>query len=328
MRKIAAAILLAVTALAAAGGEEKAAAPEGLLHLALPGRTWALDIALGGFAMEESQMARDGGSLSIMANNKATGVRISVFLEKAAKEGDSKACRNYYWQGAEDGTGKDGRTIKFSERGETAIVESQLGSGDSVWKNTNAYLSRDGIWIDIHMSKFGYKAEDAKSFDAVLDTVKINDAFTPTVEDYTRWGESFLATGSFLAAGENYGKAVELEKKDPKLSKPQWRALVNEWGIAYGMMGDFENAKKAFEYGISVDAGYPLFYYNLACTYGEMGDVDNAAANLRKAFENKANLSADEKMPEPKADASFRRIAGEAKFKEALAAIEGTAAGK
>jgi len=39
-----------------------------------------------------------------------------------------------------------------------------------------------------------------------------------------------------------------------------------------------------FNYGVSIDPNYPLFYYNIACVYGEKRDMANAIVYLQKAL--------------------------------------------
>jgi Tetratricopeptide repeat len=38
-----------------------------------------------------------------------------------------------------------------------------------------------------------------------------------------------------------------------------------------------------FNYGVSIDPNYPLFYYNIACVYGGKDDLENAISYLQKA---------------------------------------------
>jgi hypothetical protein len=60
-----------------------------------------------------------------------------------------------------------------------------------------------------------------------------------------------------------------------------------------------------FNYGVSIDPNYPLFYYNIACVYGEKRDMANAIVYLQKAFANKAYGIPGEGMPDPRKDDSF-----------------------
>jgi hypothetical protein len=63
------------------------------------------------------------------------------------------------------------------------------------------------------------------------------------------------------------------DRKEPEYANLQ--VLVDNLGMAYGITGDLKKASEIFEYGLSKDDTYPMFYYNLACTYAEMNDLDN-----------------------------------------------------
>jgi hypothetical protein len=80
----------------------------------LPGKNWVLQIKTDGFALEQSQTADDGFGRMIMASNPATGVLMSVYMEKAPHKGGSRDARQYYWERSKGSpVKKDG--IKLSE---------------------------------------------------------------------------------------------------------------------------------------------------------------------------------------------------------------------
>ena len=72
--------------------------------------------------------------------------------------------------------------------------------------------------------------------------------------------------------------------------------------MSYGISGDLKAAKETFGYGISEDPEYPMFYYNMACTYGEMDNMEKAIEYLRLAFARKDNMIQGEKFPDPATD--------------------------
>lgn len=88
--------------------------------------------------------------------------------------------------------------------------------------------------------------------------------------------------------------------------------------MAYGITGDIKSSFGVFEYGISVEPTYPLFYYNMACGYGELGDEDNSIKWLRPAFKNKANMMPGERFPNPETDSSFAKFRDSEKFQKAI----------
>jgi tetratricopeptide (TPR) repeat protein len=142
------------------------------------------------------------------------------------------------------------------------------------------------------------------------------------VMDYLREGSRHYLRNDFKKAIEPYSKALELEKKQPSLAKPLWYALVDNLGMAYGITGDLKKAKETFEYGLSKDDKYPMFYYNLACTYAEMSDMEPAITYLKRAFEYRQNMLPGETIPDPAKDDSFQRFMRNDRFLAALREIK------
>ena len=50
------------------------------------------------------------------------------------------------------------------------------------------------------------------------------------------------------------------------------------------MTGRLKEATALFEQGIQADPAYPLFHYNLACTFADMNELDHTMQSLRTAF--------------------------------------------
>ena len=94
--------------------------------------------------------------------------------------------------------------------------------------------------------------------------------------------------------------------------------LVDNLGMSYGLTGKLSNARETFEYGITQDPEYPLFYYLLACTYGEMGKMEESLEQLRLAYKYKANVISGESLPDPLKDDSFRKFVRDKKFVAAV----------
>jgi tetratricopeptide (TPR) repeat protein len=151
-----------------------------------------------------------------------------------------------------------------------------------------------------------------------LATTPTQDENANAVRELVREGSYYYLKHDFKAAIGPYQKALDLEKQKRTLDKTLWKVLVDNLGMAYGITGDLEKAKETFEYGISKDEDYPLFYYNMACTYGEMKDMDKAIEYLKLAFERRENMIPGEEMPNPATDSSFKRFMKNEKFQAAL----------
>jgi len=146
---------------------------------------------------------------------------------------------------------------------------------------------------------------------------------------------SLVAQGSKLYLAQKYKealgpyqKALDLEKQRSTLGPGLFRVLVDNLGVSYGLTGDLKSAQVTFEYGISRDPTYPLFHYNLACTYAERDDLDRALAELGLAYRYKHNMNAGEDFPDPRLDDAFQRYLKNRRFLDFLKSVEPEAAGK
>jgi len=136
--------------------------------------------------------------------------------------------------------------------------------------------------------------------------------------DYAAEGSRHYLNGDYKKAIPPYQKAVDLEKKERKLEKSVWKAVVDNLAMAYGMTGDIKSSFAVLDYGISVEPTYPMFYYNMACGHGELGDEDNAIKWLRLAYKYKSNMIPGERFPNPETDSSFQKFKDNEKFRAAI----------
>jgi tetratricopeptide (TPR) repeat protein len=158
-------------------------------------------------------------------------------------------------------------------------------------------------------------------FVSILKSIKISEGAASESMLYAGYGSAAYLKQDYRTAIRHYTKAVELNKQDRQMSRAIWRVVVDNLGMSYGLTGDLTNAKKIFEYGLTEDPDYPMFHYNLACTYGEMENLDQAITSLRKAFELSANMNAGESMPNPATDSSFKHFAKTERFRAFLREI-------
>ena len=132
-------------------------------------------------------------------------------------------------------------------------------------------------------------------------------------------GHSLYYQQRYKEAIPEYEKAMELAPKSPEPLQPlEERILTDQLGMSYGISGRLDKAKALFESAIKRDPDFPMYYYNLACTYAEMGDLDAALANLRLGFDRKGNSLPGESYPDPRTDDSFKRYLGDERFQRAM----------
>ncbi len=138
------------------------------------------------------------------------------------------------------------------------------------------------------------------------------------VRHYLREGGVAYLMKHYQRAIQLYSKILEFEKKQQTLTKNDWRMTVENLGMSYNAIGDNEKAREIFEYGLSKDNEYPMFYYNLAGAYARMDDLENSIENLKLAFKYRANMMPGEQFPNPAYDNSFSRFKNNYKFEKIL----------
>ena len=142
--------------------------------------------------------------------------------------------------------------------------------------------------------------------------------------DSERWlahlylGHSLFFQEKYAEAIPAYETAMQLGAASMELKEAEQRLLTDQLGMSYGISGHLEKAKALFEAAIQEDPDYAMYYYNLACTHAESGELDDALSNLRLGFERRANMRPGERYPNPRNDASFRSFLRDQKFETAL----------
>jgi len=214
--------------------------------------------------------------------------------------------------------------LSQSERNGVAVVEYIVPEFQRLpirQKTMHAYLGTGDLCAEVHLSKVQFVAEDQKLFDDLLSTIRLlpdESAPSPQGQDLKN---QCLAEGSrlylqrkFEAAAERYQKALDLEKQQRTLSKNLFRVLVDNLSMSYMFTKKLSSAKETLEYGLTQDPEYPLFYYLLACTYAEIGKMDETLEQLRLAYKYRANMIPGESFPDLLIDPSFRRFVKDKTF--------------
>ncbi|ULA63528.1 MAG: membrane protein of unknown function [Nitrospira sp.] len=128
-------------------------------------------------------------------------------------------------------------------------------------------------------------------------------------------GNAHYVQSQYARAIPWYRSALEMEKISRRLPVVYWRVLVDNLGMAYGLTGRLAEAKAMFEYGLRSDPQYPMFHYNLACTYAEMNAPDEAMRSLAVAFRYRQYGNPGEGLPDPRTDSSFQRYLSRPDFR-------------
>lgn len=283
---------------------------------------WGLEFNSKGFEIVDQGTSAIGDSTHVHASNKNSGISISIYLEPARKENSSIFdCRDFYWNRMQENPAKK-EDVVMKEVKDMAIIEYIVPEYEGKridHKNINAFMVKNDVWIDIHVSTAFFKEKEIKELYSLLESVKF------VKKDVPKMFKVFLmATRLYME--KNYSEAIkgylllinEEMVKSEKLSLPihYLRTAIDNAGMAYGITGNLEMAKEMFELGLKIDPEYPSFYYNLACAYAEMNDLENSIVNLESCLKYKNNLVSGEVMPDPSSDNSFQRFMKDERFLE------------
>ena len=277
-------------------------------RLSLPAKDWGVVLNLPGFAVKSVETKPDGRRYMV-AENETTNVVVSLTLEEVKSGGPASSCRDSLKNRTKNVPLKI-KDVRFSRSGDVDVMHYRVPElrGQSINQESMfACQFYDNSFIDLHVSKVNYVAADEQLFSDVLRSMHL-DTVQRSSKELVEQGSRFYLQHDYKGAIGPYSHALELEKANPELEKSLWYVLVDNLGMSYGITGDLQKAKETFQYGVSKDPTYPLFHYNLACTYAKMGDAAEAGNFLKKAFEYKANFLPGESMPDPRKDDSFKKL--------------------
>jgi tetratricopeptide (TPR) repeat protein len=319
---------LALVVLGAASGFAQDAATPEQFSVWLPSKSWALELGAPGFAVKANEMQPDGRRYFLAQNDK-TQMIASVFLESMKGPAAPGECK----RSLEDKVRRNSsltlnglKGVAYRESEGMEILEFSMPEVNGVpanQKNIFECLIKDNVFVDIHVSQVRFKAGDQAAFDELMHSFhfvakEMVTAAVPVGNSLRLFqqGSRYFIAQNYRDSIAPYQQALEIEKITPTLEKNLWYVLVDNLASAYGINDDFANSQRVIEYGISKDPNYPLFYYNLACIAGEKGDVRRAKANLKLAYDRRANALPGESVPNARTDGSFQKLMQDKDFQQ------------
>jgi len=295
-------------------------------RISVPGTKGVLEINVG-ITDWDTQVRDDGLETKLEAMHRPDDLLISAFIQKVNFPASAESCRHDWWPKT-----KKAVPFKRDDLRETEVKDGiarvefilhKFRDRPIEQKNIHAYLGGGTVCAEVHLSRVQFRPEQQQIFEDVLSTVRLlpdaagAEAQSVSREEMTYLGEAsrYYLQKDYAAAARSYQKALDMEKRDRALNPNMFRVLVDNLGMAYAFTGKLDKAKEIFGYGITQDPEYPMFYYNMACTYGEVGKMDEAIEQLRLAYKYRANMIPGEGgIPDPLKDDSFRRFAQNEKF--------------
>ena len=139
-----------------------------------------------------------------------------------------------------------------------------------------------------------------------------------SVKAHVMLGELLENTKRFSEAAQEYTTALTLDDQQHSLPDADRLNILDQQAVSYAESGNLPRAKELYEAAIKKNADYPLFYYNLACTYAEMHQLDPALTNLKKAWSLRDKMPPNTPFPDPRKDSSFSAYVNDPRFQDAV----------
>ena len=288
---------------------------------------WIISFPIQDFTLATEKHSDNEKTSYYLFEDKKSGLVVSFFVEPIARFNNAKSYRDYSWEKLKP-LYPNASNVKKFELKEAAAIEYFIPSlfGREVNQlNMNIHYVKGENWIDIHISKENYKESEIALFTDFYNSfsfIKKNvDNASATTRDDNNDALDYFAKGSdsyfkqdFKSAVGYYEKALDKETILPTLEKKYWYVLIDNLGMSYALTNDLKKSKDIFEYGISKEPAYPLFYYNLACVFAESANLDGCLSNLELAIKHKENMIEGEEFPDPMKDSSFQRFIDNPQF--------------
>jgi tetratricopeptide (TPR) repeat protein len=297
------------------------------MTMAVPDLDWALQFQIEGFQIEHQEFLPDMDGRALQASDSSTGLVLSAFIEPIERDGDAARFRNYTFENLKGSRLKFIDVEKF-ERGDAAFLDYTVvfaeDRPDFNQRNSYMFLVTKDRWVTIHLSRMMFRPSDQGLFDDFYKTVKIVENYQPSAIGNFVFGNQYYNRKDYRNAVKYYQLALDQEKSASTFPDDLWLVLVDNLGMSYAFTGNLEQSQAIYEYGISMRPDYPMFYYNLGCTYAERGNLAEALRYLKMANERRSNMIPGEVIPDPAEDSSFKKYRKDPQFVELMKTWHGS----
>lgn len=144
------------------------------IEFTLPQAPWTLTMPADDFQMAQKQMKQGGVGAYFLLIDETRGVNLSMYIEPVKDCQDSRSCRDMVWKLGNPAWVNPQNVVR-SELGDVSFLEFLIPSfqGRPVrQQNMYAEFVVDGFWVDLHLSKADYKAEDHRLFERIIKSIK------------------------------------------------------------------------------------------------------------------------------------------------------------
>lgn len=131
-------------------------------RIVVPTTALFLEFPADGLKVEQ---ADDSRPYYFLADGR-TGLNVSFNFEPATECRNSEACRDYFVRKLKAGypTKKNWRSSRAGDVFISENMDGPVGGFDLKQQHMNAHFVKEGVWIDVHLSKVQYREADRALF--------------------------------------------------------------------------------------------------------------------------------------------------------------------
>ena len=301
----------------------------GKAYVEVPGVKGVLEIDVGPTTWHLDFLPEDKWTM-LQARQRPDHVSISALLRQVTFPATPESCRDQFWPKLKQSISDRIADVQQVMQGGFARVEYTLNGSEGPAHHLLAYLGSRDLCSEIHLSKTGFAPADQNAFEQVLSSVRLlpdeslvhATAESQSSSSLMAQGDEARAQSNYAAAARSYQRAFDLEKANKTFENDMFLDLISHLAFSYRMNGELNKAKDTLDYGLSQSATYPIFHYDLACTYAQMGKVDESLGQLRLAFQYRAKVAPTQIPANPEEDSCFSKIANDPKFTAEVQKLE------
>jgi hypothetical protein len=158
------------------GPDDPSATAAAATRLRFPGRHWSLVIDASGMKLDPVEMYKNDTSLKFGGHSPESDLKMTIFLEPALLGDDPKAYRKRYRKRVFKEMPAEQENVRESQRkGLSVLWYTNVVEGGVRQPNVNAFLVRDAVFADIHLSSRGDEAAAERLFNKFINSVRIEE---------------------------------------------------------------------------------------------------------------------------------------------------------
>ena len=296
----------------------------------IPGVTGVLQINVGQSPWYLDFLPEDKWTM-LHARQRPDHVVITALIRQVSFAATPESCKTELWPHMRQSLAGHADNLEESSYGGALRVQYDFNGADNTRSHhLLSYWGAGNLCAEVHLTKIGFTSQDQAAFDQVLASVRLypdqSGLQAPGEQESSSslmaQGNELYTQGNYGAASKYYQRAFDLERNNRTFDKDLFLELISRLAFCYRLSGNLAKSRSTLDYGFSQDAEYPLFHYDMACIYAQMGKLDETLGQLREAYKFKANASPGEMPPDPTEDSCFQKFANDPKFTDAVQKLQ------